>query len=332
MGTNTTFETPLYELYQDASGNRIFIKRDDLLPFSLGGNKVRIAEAFLEDMERKGCDVMIGYGDLRSNLCRVLANRCFQKKIPCYIICTGGDGTGHGETANSWLMKLSGAVLVPCLKTEIAETVDRITGQLKARGHRPYYIYGNRLGRGNEGTAAGAYAPVYREILEQGRRQNVDFDCIFLPSGTGATQSGLVCGQLLQGDRAEIIGISVSRDRERGTEIIREGVESYFRKEAMELPADAAERIHLEDGYRKGGYGCYDEEILGCIREVFLRYGVPMDPTYTGKAFLGMRRYLKEHGIRGCRVLFLHTGGAPLFYDAVQKGILNADRSRDTEE
>ena len=45
------FTTPLYELFQDEQRNRIFIKRDDLLPDSLGGNKVRIAEAFFRDME-----------------------------------------------------------------------------------------------------------------------------------------------------------------------------------------------------------------------------------------------------------------------------------------
>lgn len=319
------FETPLYELFQDESGNRIFIKREDLLPFSLGGNKVRIAEAFVVDMEKKGGDVMIGYGDLRSNLCRVLANRCCQKKIPCYIICTGGDGTGHGETANSWLMKLSGAVLVPCKKTEIAETVDRVTAMLRDKGRRPYYIYGNRLGRGNEGVAAGAYAPVYREIAEQGRRQGVTFDYLFLPSGTGATQSGLVCGHLLAGDGARIVGISVSRDRTRGTEIILEGIESYFRMRGAEVPEKAREEVRLEDEYRKGGYGCYDKEILDCIREVFLQHGVPLDPTYTGKAFLGMCKYLKERGIRDSRVLFLHTGGAPLFYESISSGVLTAD-------
>lgn len=316
------FETPLYELFQDEAGNRIFIKRDDLLPFSLGGNKVRIAEAFLKDMKNRGCDALIGYGDLRSNLCRVLANRCCQEKIPCWIICTGGDGEGGGETANSWLMKLSGAVLVPCKKTEIAQTVDKVMEELKARGHRPYYIYGSRLGRGNEGTAAGAYAPVYGEIQRQGKELGTDFDLLVLPSGTGATQSGLICGRLLEGGGAKIVGISISREKKRGTEIITEGVEAYFRLRGMEPPSGFESEVILEDGYRKGGYGCYDEEILECIREVFLRFGVPMDPTYTGKAFCGMLRYLKDQKIRDSRVLFLHTGGAPLFYDAVSSGIL----------
>ena len=47
------FTTPLYELFQDEQRNRIFIKRDDLLPDSLGGNKVRIAEAFSGTWKRE---------------------------------------------------------------------------------------------------------------------------------------------------------------------------------------------------------------------------------------------------------------------------------------
>lgn len=38
----------------DPAGNEFYIKRDDLLPFSIGGNKVRIAEAFYQDMKAKG--------------------------------------------------------------------------------------------------------------------------------------------------------------------------------------------------------------------------------------------------------------------------------------
>lgn len=316
--------TPMYELFRDSrSGNRIFIKRDDLLPFSLGGNKVRIAQAFFDDMRKKNCDVMIGYGNVRSNLCRVLANRCFQEHIPCYIICSDGEQEdAETQTGNSRLMELLGAVLVPCSRDRIAEKVDAVMEGLAGQGHRPYYIYGNRLGRGNEGVAAGAYAAAYREILSQSEELNVAFDSIFLPSGTGATQSGLICGHLLNGDSTKIIGISVSRDRERGTEILREGVQSYFCLHGLALPADADSQICLEDGYRKGGYGCFDDEILSCIRRVFQQYGIPLDPTYTGKGFLGMMQYLEEHQITGENILFLHTGGAPLFYDMLNAGLL----------
>lgn len=323
------FATPVYELFRDGgSGNRIFIKREDLLPFSLGGNKVRIAQAFFEDMRKKNCDVMVGYGNVRSNLCRVLANRCCQEQIPCYIICSHEEHEeAQARTGNSRLMNLLGAVLVPCRKDAVAETVDEVMEDLAGKGHRPYYIYGNRLGRGNEGVAAGAYAAAYREILLQEEKLGIRFDYLFLPSGTGATQSGLVSGHLLHGDSMRIIGISVSRDRERGTEILKEGVQSYFTLRGLPLPEDAFSHIHLEDGYRKGGYGCFDGEILSCIRQMFCRYGIPMDPTYTGKGFLGMMHYLEEHRITDKNILFLHTGGTPLFYDALNAGLLSPDIS-----
>ena len=94
--------TPIYEIFdRKQSGNQLYIMREDLLPFSLGGNKVRIANAFFEDMQKKGCDIMIAYGNVRSNLCRVIANECFRKKIPCYMICSFEEGESEEkETSN----------------------------------------------------------------------------------------------------------------------------------------------------------------------------------------------------------------------------------------
>ena len=55
--------TPIYEIFdRKQSGNQLYIMREDLLPFSLGGNKVRIANAFFEDMQIKGCYIMINAG------------------------------------------------------------------------------------------------------------------------------------------------------------------------------------------------------------------------------------------------------------------------------
>ena len=45
-------------------------------------------------------------------------------------------------------------------------------------------------------------------------------------------------------------------------------------------------------------------------------YGIPLDATYTGKAFMGMTEYIKE--IKERNILFIHTGGTPLFFDALK--------------
>ena len=66
--------TPIYLMNYDDGNNKFYIKRDDLIPFSFGGNKVRIAEQYFEDMKKKGCNCIISYGSIKSNLNRVIAN------------------------------------------------------------------------------------------------------------------------------------------------------------------------------------------------------------------------------------------------------------------
>ena len=86
-------------------------------------------------------------------------------------------------------------------------------------------------------------------------------------------------------------------------------------REPLWSSLEEAREIHLASEYTKGGYGQYDEEIEQCIREEFALNGVAMDGTYTGKAFLGMEHYIEDHQISGKKILFIHTGGTPLFYD-----------------
>lgn len=322
-------KTPIYKIVdRKQSGNQLYIMREDLLPFSLGGNKVRIANAFFEDMQKKGCDVMIAYGNVRSNLCRVIANECFRKKIPCYMICSFEEGESEEkETSNSRLMQMLHVKIVKCRKNEIAQTVERTMKQIEQEGQKPYYIYGNKFGTGNEGVSASAYAKAYQEILNFEKEQEVSFDYIFHASGTGATQAGLTCGHLLANDSKKIVGILISsREYERALSIIETGMREYLKGLGKELSLEDQKEIHLAGEYTKGGYGQYDEEIEQCIREEFALNGVAMDGTYTGKAFLGMEHYIEDHKISGKTILFIHTGGTPLFYDWL--GIQKKDLER----
>ena len=60
------------------------------------------------------------------------------------------------------------------------------------------------------------------------------------------------------------------------------------------------------------------EQILEIIRTEWRRDSICLDPTYTGKAFAGMLSYVKENNIKDKNILFIHTGGTPLFYDALE--------------
>ena len=66
------------------------------------------------------------------------------------------------------------------------------------------------------------------------------------------------------------------------------------------------------------GYGSYNDEIINTIIYVMKNYGIPMDSTYVGKAFYGMNKYIKENKIKDKNILFIHTGGTPLFFDDLE--------------
>ena len=303
-------QTPIHPLKFNDGRNNFYIKREDLLPFSFGGNKVRLAQKYFKDMDEKGCDCIIAYGNTRSNLCRVIANMSKSKGIPCIVISPTDESGARVETNNSLIVESMGAKIIPCAKYDVAATVKRTINECVVQGLNPYYIYGDIYGKGNEKIAVQAYIEAYKEIKEQESAFDVHFDYIFLASGTGTTQSGLICGSLLHNDDKQIIGISVARDAKRGCEVIADTVSAV-----MERKEGTIKAIHFEDKYVVGGYGIYNEQIEGIIKLLLNTDGIPLDPIYTGKAFWGMAEYLKENLIEGKNILFIHTGGLPLFFD-----------------
>ena len=316
-------ETMIQRLPAFDGKNRMYIKREDLLPFSFGGNKVRFARSFLEDMVQKGADGMIIYGNYHSNLCRILSAACRRKEIPCSMIHNVDDADPKEITANSYLIREMQVKEYPCRKGGIAPCVAKARKEMQEEGRIPYYIYGDDTGRGNAHVPMEAYVQVYREIQRQEQELHTFFDYIFLASSTNTTQSGLLAGMLLEQEHRKIIGISVSRNSTRAKEVILENLEEYFREKGRPLTEEqkeaAKQAILVEDRYLAGGYGCSDDHIRDTIRCVYDREGIYLDGTYTGKAFSGMEDWLREHHIRGKSVLFLHTGGAPLFFDSLSQ-------------
>ena len=74
----TVLPTPLVEapkLSGVLGGPPLWIKRDDLISFAFGGNKVRGLELMLADAEQRGCDVLVSGAGPQSNHVRATATR-----------------------------------------------------------------------------------------------------------------------------------------------------------------------------------------------------------------------------------------------------------------
>ncbi len=310
-------ETPIQLLSSCGDQNRIYMKREDLLPFSFGGNKVRFAQAFLEDMQSRQCNAMIIYGGYHSNLCRILAAACAGKGIPCSMIHNTDDVDPQEMSCNKYLIQASGVREYLCRKGEIAPVVQKALDDFRQEGYQPYYIYGDIYGQGNVCVPMESYVKVYEEIQRQEKELGIHFDYIFLASSTNTSQSGLVAGHLMAGDDRKIVGISVTRQAKRALAVLGDNLQEYQKKKGIAYRLCCQPELLLEDAYLAGGYGCSNEAIRETIRRIYQREGIGLDPTYTGKAFWGMEEYIRDRGIRGKNILFLHTGGTPLFFDCL---------------
>lgn len=308
----------IHPFYTDENKNNIYILREDLLPFSFGGNKYRIALKYIQDMKQKKCTVMVGYGSPQSNLSRILANLCKANGIRCILIVSRETSMEKDiETYfNSKLLQGMSIEMHFCEKKDVPHFVPALLTHLEKQGEKPYYIYSSD----NISAAISAYEEVYILIEQWEDYKKQEFEKIFLACGTGMTLSGLICANKNSAKKRkpEIVGISIAREKSKELNVIQEYVDCYVSsKNRKVFKIDSSV---LVDDYLCEGYGRYNLDIEDTIKNTFYKTGVPLDPTYTGKAFWGMQQELLKSHVNHKNILFIHTGGAPLFFDYLNYG------------
>ena len=303
-------DTPIVRVDRFQS-NELYIKREDLIPFSFGGNKARKAELFFREIDRGNFDCVVTYGSSSSNHCRVISNMAASRSMECYII---SPEEASEPTFNSNMMERFGARITVCKEEEVHGTIESLIERLEKEGKKPYFIAGG--GHGNIGTHS--YYQCYEEIRSYEKQTGIHFDYIFHASGTGTTQAGLVCGKLINSDDKSIVGISIARKNPRGRNVVVQSVKEYLSEKGFRTDLEAVEdAVIFDDSYTGDGYGANTSAEI--IEYIMNKYGIPLDSVYTGKAFGGMLDYIKKNDIGDKNILFIHTGGTPLFFDFLEK-------------
>src|SRR5699024_1044837 len=107
------------------------------------------------------------------------------------------------------------------------------------------------------------------------------FSHIFHASGTGTTQAGLVAGKLLNQKNTNIIGISVARNKKRGSEVIGGSILSYLSQYEKEYLYNRDVLCFIDD-YVAKGYADIYPEIPSTIKPVVKQSSILLDTVYTG--------------------------------------------------
>ncbi|WP_019210331.1 D-cysteine desulfhydrase [Yersinia massiliensis] len=305
--------TPLEKLSRlsDYLGREIYIKRDDVTPLALGGNKLRKLEFLAADALSQGADTLVTAGAIQSNHVRQTAAVAAKLGLHCVALLENPIGTSaenYLTNGNRLLLDLFNVEVVMCdalhsPNQQLAEVATR----LEAQGFRPYVV---PVGGSNALGALG-YVQCALEIADQSAG-NVAFSTVVVASGSAGTHAGLAVGlQQLLPD-AELIGVTVSRkadeQRPKVTQIQQELATS------LGLTGPQA-KITLWDDYFGPKYGMPNEEGLAAIALLARLEGILLDPVYTGKAMAGLLDGLTLNKFRGNGpILFIHTGGAPALF------------------
>lgn len=283
-------------------GRDIYMLREDLLPVACGGNKVRIACKLIEDAIQKGSTAIVGYGNSRSNLCRVLSMLCTASHLRCVIVSPSDEDGSVVETTNSKIVEHCGAEVVKCdKKSNIAAVVDGVLKDLIREGETPYYIFGSKFGTGNEKVLTSAYEEVARGIMDWELSHGIRFDQIALAVGTGSTYAGILNGFRRAGRSTPILGYTIAREMDRCV---------------AALGTYTSYPVSISDIAINGGYGKSSLEEDEFLSDVLRTKAILLDSTYSGKALWGLN---KEFNADMGTTLFIHTGSLPLAIDGLHR-------------
>ena len=312
---------PLPRLGADL-GIDLFLKRDDARPLGMGGNKVRQLEFYLGPARIQGADTILITGAIQSNfvcLCAAAARRHGWEPVVQLEDRVPENNPVYKTSGNVLLNNLFGAEIHYFAEGEDEAAADasleKLAESLISDGKNPYVIH---LGTDYPPLGALGYALASAETRLQLSQIGIDPDHIVVPSGSGLTHSGFLCGATAINWTVPVHGICVRRR----AELQRRRIKQRSR-EVSELlgltPPVPESNILVHDQVLAPGYGQLNSQISDAINRAAHLEGLLVDPVYSGRCLAGLIN-LVERGIikRGEQVLFLHTGGLPAIF-AYQK-------------
>lgn len=298
--------TPIYYAKNISKklGVNIYFKRDDLFELGGGGNKARKLQYILYKLQRNNYNAIVTAGDINSNHNRATAILGAVLGVKVTLVVHNEHPEFEYKSANMKLARLCNANVVYCAKKDVSIVMDNAMEKYKNEGFYPYYIWGG--GHSLEGSYA-----FYDAILELKEQIKFTPDYIYFASGTGTTHAGIHVGAKKTFDKTKVVGISIARDKERGSlEIYKSIVELEELLKVENSKKTELSEINFDDAYISKGYESSNDEIDQVIKKVANMDGILLDPTYTGKAFWGLCNHIKRGIIRKeSNIVFWHTGG-----------------------
>lgn len=310
----TNCKTPIEFLphfTKEIGGPNIYIKRDDLLGLTAGGNKTRKLEFLVADAIRNNADTLITCGAVQSNHCRLTLSAAVKEGLKCRLVLEERVANSYNPEAsgNNLIYRLLGVENVEVVPggTNMLQAMEKVNSDLKEEGRVGYIIPG---GGSNEIGATG-YVACAQEIQEQLFEYGLNMDRVVVASGSSGTHAGLVTGFYGCNMHLPVIGINVSRDSEDQDTIVYNLVNKLINhlNIKQEIPRNA---VNTFGDYWRPKYSVPNKKMVEAVNLLACTEGILLDPVYTGKAMAGFIDLCRKGFFdKNENIMFVHTGGSP---------------------
>ena len=281
------YPTPLMRanrLTETLGGTELWFKRDDLISFGLGGNKIRGLEIMLADALAQNADCLITGAGVQSNHVRATAAVAAHAGMRCTAVYWGKPPATVDGNYRVTKMLNAEVFVLPVTMTghQSIRIFTRLPTELREQGYRPYAIpRGGACAMGVLGHVLAVFE-LYQQCLAQG----LEPDGIVLAVGSGGTYAGWLLGLRLLNLPWKLQCYTVSREPEQ----VSQQVADLATEAAALLKLDwtfSAADAPVHGGFIGQGYGIPSQEAAEAIKLAGRTEGILLDPTYTGKAMAG---------------------------------------------
>ncbi len=295
-------------------GPSIYIKRDDLLGLSGGGNKTRKLEFLVADAIDQGADTLITCGAVQSNHCRLTLAAAVKEGLKCRLVLEERVAGSYnpGASGNNFLYQLLGVESITVVPggSDMAAAMQKAADEVAAEGRKAYIIPGG----GSNPIGATGYVACAEEILAQLFDLGLNIDRVVCASGSTGTHAGLVTGFYGNNANIPIIGINVSRTKEEQEPLVYDLIQKTAAHVGIEAEIPREAVVCFGD-YVGAGYSLPTPLMVEAVKLLARSEGILLDPVYTGKTMAGLVDLVRKGYFKSDEnILFIHTGGSPALY------------------
>lgn len=287
----------------------LYVKRDDLMPIALGGNKLRSLEFWLGAALQEHSDVLLVAGTPLSNLCRLTAAAASMAGLDCIVYHNAADEPAARRA--SFLNRIFGATvrfIGNVDERQRTSDVESAAAKLRLQGRRPYIV-------GNAAIGALGYVLAAEELYAQARKVNAGIRHVMLPGSMGPTEAGFIFGNALLGYPFDVHLVSVEYGQAELSNCVKGAYQAVAELVGSYAPAFDGTRVHYHMDFLGEGYACPTPQGEEAILSLARTEGILLEHIYSAKTFACFLDLVRRRVFPAAEpVCVFHTGGVPSLF------------------